>query len=44
MLPWLESKVIGGNFTVLRDSVRVEMFQKPQNVLGSSRLAASFTQ
>ena len=44
MLPWLESEVIGGNSTISRDSVRVEMFRKPQNVLAPSRLAASFAQ
>ena len=44
MLPWLESEVIGGNSTVSRDSVRVEMFRKPQNALAPSRLAASFAQ
>ena len=44
MLSWLESKVIGGNSTVSRDSVRVEMFWKPQNVLVPSRVVASFAQ
>ena len=44
MLPWLESEVIGGNSTASRDSVRVEMFQKPQTVLAPSRLGASFAQ
>ena len=44
MLPWLESEVIGGNSTVSRDAVGVEMFWKPQNVLAPSRLAASFAQ
>ena len=44
MLPWLESEVIGRNFTVSRDSVRVEMFGKPQNVLAPGGLAASFAQ
>ena len=44
MLPWLESKVIGGNSTVSRDSARGEMFWKPQNVLAPSRLAAYFAQ
>ena len=44
MLPWLESEVIGGNSTVSRDSVSVEMFRKPQNALAPRRLAASFAQ
>ena len=38
MLPWLDSEVIGGNSTVSRDSVGVEMFRKQQNVLAPSRL------
>ena len=41
MLPWLESEVTGGNSPVSRESVRVEMFRKPQNLLAPSRLAAS---
>ena len=44
MLPWLESEVIGGNSTVSRDSVRVEMFRKSQNVLTPRSLEASFPQ